>query len=84
MHRVFQATMQRQAEPLAKAREEMAKVPPSLSDLDEQRGSTIMYGRWNRQFNVFGGTQNHVKGYHFEAKRDQHFGTIPPKEAKEP
>ena len=83
-HRAFHAAVMKQVEPLAKTREGLAKVPPSLpdSDFDNQPAAAAIYGDGNRQFNAFGGTQNNVDGNFFEAKGDQHFGTIPPKETK--
>ncbi|KAF4333419.1 n-terminal acetyltransferase A auxiliary subunit [Fusarium beomiforme] len=75
-HRAFEAVTQKQVEPLAMARKELAKVLPSLpdTDLDEQPGSAIQYGDGNRQYNSFGlGTQKNVDGNYFEAKGDQNF-----------
>ncbi|KAK4031371.1 hypothetical protein C8A01DRAFT_21391 [Parachaetomium inaequale] len=83
-HHVFQAVMQKQVEPLEKARHELANVSPSLSesDLDEQAGTASQHGDGNRQFNNFGtGTQKNVDGSYFEAKGDQNFGMVPPKES---
>lgn len=83
-HNVFPAEIQKQVEPLAKAREELAKVSPSLgdSDLTEQSGAANQYGDNNRQYNLFSeGTQKVADGHYFEAKGDQNFGIIPAKES---
>jgi N-terminal domain on NACHT_NTPase and P-loop NTPases len=83
-HHVFQPVMQKQVEPLNKARQELENVPPSLSDsdFDEQPGTANQYGDGNRQFNNFGaGMMKNVDGHYFEAKGDQNFGMIPPKES---
>lgn len=82
-HNMFPAEIQRQIEPLAKAREELAKVPPSLgdSDLTEQAGAANQYGDNNRQYNLFSeGTQKVADGHYFEAKGNQNFGIIPAKD----
>ncbi|KAK4466273.1 hypothetical protein QBC42DRAFT_259785 [Cladorrhinum samala] len=84
-HPVFQAAMQKQVEPLSKAREQLENVPPSLldSDLEEEQARTVSQsGNWNRQFNNFGtGVMKNVDGHYFEAKGDQNFGIIPPRES---
>ncbi|KAK3688933.1 hypothetical protein B0T22DRAFT_512886 [Podospora appendiculata] len=77
-HHMFQAVMQKQVEPLDKAKQELANVSPSLSesDLDEQPGTASQHGDRNQQFNNFGiGPQKNVDGNYFEAKGDQHFVT---------
>lgn len=52
------------------------------SSLAEQPGIFNQYGGNNRQFTLAGdGTQKNAEGHFFEAKGDQHFGMIPPKEA---
>lgn len=77
--------MQKQVELLKSAKQELANVPPSLSDsdLDEQPGTAYQYGSGNRQFNQSGaGTQKNAGGNYFEASGgDQNFGMIPPKES---
>lgn len=81
-HNIFPAEIQRQVQPLAEAREELAKVSPSLadSDLAEQPGAANQYGDHNRQYNLFGeGTQKMADGHYFEAKGNQNFGIIPAK-----
>lgn len=83
-HQVLQAATQKQVEPLATAREELAKVPPSLpdSDFDSEPGTASQYSDRNRQYNLFrSGTMKNVDGHYFEAKGNQHFSTIPPKES---
>ncbi|KAA8642377.1 hypothetical protein EYZ11_009966 [Aspergillus tanneri] len=85
-HHIFPAEMQRQVEPLADAREELAKVSPSLadSDLAEQPGAANQYGDNSRQYNLFGeGTQKIADGHYFEAHGHQNFGMVPPKESVE-
>lgn len=82
-HHIFLAEMQMQVEPLADAREELAKVSPSLADTDlaEQPGAASQYGDNNRQYNLFGeGTQKIADGHYFEAQGNQNFGMVPPKE----
>ncbi|KAK4097473.1 hypothetical protein N658DRAFT_500366 [Parathielavia hyrcaniae] len=84
-HQMFQEAMQNRVGPLDKARQELANVSPSLSesDLDEQPGTAIQNGDGNRQFNNFGpGTQKNVDGNYFEAKGDQHLGTVPSKKSR--
>ncbi|OGE46779.1 hypothetical protein PENARI_c112G04431 [Penicillium arizonense] len=50
----------------------------------EQPGIANQYGDNNRQYTLVGdGTQKNAEGHLFEAKGDQHFGMIPPKEAAE-
>lgn len=86
LHKIFLAEMQRQIEPLAKAREELAGISPSLadSDLTEQPRAASQYGNNNRQYNLFGeGTQKVADGHYFEAKGNQNFGMIPGKESVE-
>ncbi|KAJ4287136.1 hypothetical protein N0V88_007758 [Collariella sp. IMI 366227] len=83
-HQEFQAVTQNRVGPLEKARQELAKVSPSLSesDLDEQPGTATQHGDGNRQFNNFGtGTQKNVDGNYFEAKGSQNFGMVPSKES---
>lgn len=83
-HKMFLAEMQRQVEPLTEAREELAKVSPSLADPDlaDQPKAASQYGDNNRQYNLFGkGTQKVAVGHYFEAKRDQNFGMIPSRES---
>lgn len=85
-HSIFPAETQRQVQPLAKAREELAMVSPSLadSDLADQPGAANQYGDNNRQYNLFGeGTQKMVDGHYFEAKGNQNFGIMPAKESVE-
>lgn len=85
-HKIFPTEVQRQVEPLAKAREELAKVSPSLgdSDLTEKAGTANQYGDSNRQYNLFSeGTLKVADGHYFEAKGDQNFGIIPAKESAE-
>ncbi|KFZ19687.1 hypothetical protein V502_03498 [Pseudogymnoascus sp. VKM F-4520 (FW-2644)] len=81
-HEAFQDGMQKEVNMLAKAREELAELPPSLleSDFDEQPRAATMYGDNNRQYNASGSAmQKNVGGNYFEAKGDQNFGTIPSK-----
>jgi hypothetical protein len=85
-HHMFPAEIQLQAEPLADAREELAKASPSLadSDLAEQPNSANQYGDNNRQYNLFGdGTQKIADGHYFEAQGNQNFGMMPHKESAE-
>jgi hypothetical protein len=69
---------------LEKAKEELAKVEPSLPDsmFEGVAGTAINYGR--DQMNSFGGTLTKVDGNNYQAGRDQHFGTEPkrPKNTK--
>jgi hypothetical protein len=52
--------------------------------LVEKPGIANQYGNNNRQYTLVGdGTQKIAEGHLFEAKGDQHFGMIPPKEAAE-
>lgn len=84
-HNMFPAEMQRQVEPLAKARGELSEVSPSLadSDLADQPRAPNQYGDDNHQYNLFGsGIQKVAYGHYFEAKGDQNFGMIPSKETK--
>ena len=58
--------------------------PPqsSNSDFEEQPSSANQSGDGNRQFNNFGtGIMKNVDGHYFEAKGDQNFGMIPPRES---
>ncbi|SPO01800.1 uncharacterized protein DNG_04473 [Cephalotrichum gorgonifer] len=77
-HHVFVSVLQEQVESLTKAREELAKTPPSLpdSDFEEQLGAAIMYGDGNQQFNAFGGPQTNVSGHYFASRGAQNFGEI--------
>jgi hypothetical protein len=80
-NRLFLGEMQRQIEPLAKAREELAQVPSSLAeaDLADQPTAANQYGANSRQYNVFGGgTQKIAEGHYFEAHGNQTFGLVPP------
>lgn len=82
-NRVFLGEMQRQIEPLTKAREELAGVSCSLteSDVADQPRAANQYGANSRQYNLFGGgTQKITEGHYFEAHGNQNFGTIPPHE----
>ena len=84
-HDMFLAEMQRQVEPLAKARGELSEVSPSLadSDLADQPRAPNQYGDDNHQYNLFSsGIQKVAYGHYFEAKGDQNFGMIPSKETK--
>ena len=51
--------MQKQIEPLAKARGELAKVAPSLSgsELNKQPGATIQYDEMNCKYNTLAGAR---------------------------
>ncbi|OJJ52100.1 hypothetical protein ASPSYDRAFT_52505 [Aspergillus sydowii CBS 593.65] len=83
-NRVFLGEMQRQIEPLAKAREELAEVSCSLteSDLADQPKAANQYGAKSRQYNLFGGgTQKITEGHYFEAHGNQTFGIVPPTES---
>ncbi|RYO85585.1 hypothetical protein DL764_009145 [Monosporascus ibericus] len=68
-HHVFQAAMQQQVELLDKAKQELANVPPSLSDsdFDEQSGTANQFGDGNRMFNNFGGSQKNIEGGNYES-----------------
>ncbi|XP_014559425.1 hypothetical protein COCVIDRAFT_92155 [Bipolaris victoriae FI3] len=78
-HSVFRAATQKRVEEVERARQELAEVPPSLSDsdFDERPDTANQYGDGNRQYNAFGGIQKDVDGSYFEAGRDQNFGTMP-------
>ena len=83
-NKVFLGEMQRQIEPLSKAREELAEVSSSLaeSDLAGQSTAASQYGANSRQYNLFGGgTQKIAEGHYFEAHGNQNFGIIPPAES---
>ncbi|KAJ6091638.1 hypothetical protein N7467_003607 [Penicillium canescens] len=83
-HNIFLAEMKRQVEPLAKAREELAEVSPSLADsnMADQSGAANQYGDNNRQYNLFGnGTQKVANGHYFEAMGDQNFDICPAEES---
>jgi hypothetical protein len=85
-HRVFPAEVQKHVGPLKEAKEELAKVSPSLadSDLDEQPGAANQYGNNNHQYNNFGnGNLKKVDGNNYESKGDMNFGMIPPKKSAE-
>lgn len=71
-HHAFQDTMQRQVEPLQIARDDLAKVTPSIPDeeINDNAGSAIQFGDKNRQYNSFGGTQKIFDGDSYEAGRD--------------
>ena len=76
----FQGGMEKEINMLAKAREELAELPPSLpeSDFDEQPRAATMYGDNNRQYNASGSAmEKNIGGSYFEAKGVQNFGTIP-------
>ncbi|KAJ5325120.1 uncharacterized protein N7506_008222 [Penicillium brevicompactum] len=78
--------MERQVKPLAKAREELAEVSPSLggSNLTDQPGTANQYGDNNRLYSLLGnGTQKIANGHFFEAGGNQNFGVIPPEESIE-
>lgn len=81
-NKVFLEEMHRQIEPLAKAREELAEVSPSLadSDLANRPRAANQYGANSRQYNLFGGgIQRTAEGHYFEAHGSQNFGTVPSK-----
>ncbi|KAK5994095.1 hypothetical protein PT974_07535 [Cladobotryum mycophilum] len=67
--RVFKAATQAQIEALARDRDELAKVPPSLpeSEYEEPRGSVSLVGDHNHQNNNFGGNQKNVNGNTYES-----------------
>ena len=47
----------------------------------DQPGAAVQHGENARQYNHFGeGTQKITDGHYFEAKGDQNFGMIPPKD----
>ncbi|KAJ5259217.1 hypothetical protein N7478_012198 [Penicillium angulare] len=78
--RVFLGEMQRQIEPLSKAREELVQVSSSLAESDLAGRSTpaSQYGANSHQYNLFGaGTQKITQGHYFEAHGNQNFGVIP-------
>lgn len=82
-HCVFQAVMQMQVERLKSAKQELANVPPSLSDsdLEEQPGTANQYGS-GRQYNTFGGPQKNIEGGNYKTGGGaMYIGTIPPKES---
>lgn len=60
-----------------------ANQPRTHSALDGQPGSANQSGENSRQYNSFGGTEKIVDGNYYEAKGDQHFGTVPPEESTE-
>lgn len=79
---VFRDVMQQQVELLKSAKQELANVPPSLSDsdLNEQPGTAYQYGS-GRQYNSFGGSQKNVEGGNYETGGGpMSFGMVPPKE----
>lgn len=83
-NKVFLGEMQRQIEPLARAREELAEVSSSLSesDLADQPTAVNQYGANSRQYNLFGGgNQKIAAGHYFEAHGNQNFGMIPSMES---
>ncbi|KAJ5998859.1 hypothetical protein N7451_006669 [Penicillium sp. IBT 35674x] len=85
-HKAFLGEMHNQISLLAKGREHLAGVCPSLadSDLADQPGTANQYGENSRQYNLFGeGTQRIADGHYFEAKGNQNFGIIPSKEVLE-
>jgi hypothetical protein len=85
-HSLFPTEIQRQVDALAKAREELVKVPPSLanSDLNERAGAANQYGNNNQQYNNPGnGNLKKVDGNNYEAYRDINIGMIPPKKPAE-
>ncbi|KAJ5474073.1 hypothetical protein N7475_003639 [Penicillium sp. IBT 31633x] len=85
-HKAFLGEMHNQINFLAKGREDLAGVCPSLADLDlaDQPGAANQYGENSRQYNLFGeGTQRIADGHYFEAKGNQNFGILPSKETVE-
>jgi hypothetical protein len=85
-HKAFLGEMHNQINLLAKGREDLAGVCPSLadSDLADLPGAANQYGENSRQYNLFGeGTQRIADGHYFEAKGNQNFGILPPKETVE-
>lgn len=85
-HHIFPAEIQMQIEPLADARKELAKAPPSLADsnLAEQPSTANQYGDNNRQYNLFGqGTLKIADGHYFEVQGNPNFSMMPPKESIE-
>lgn len=85
-HKAFLGEMHNQISLLAKGREDLAGVCPSLadSDLADLPGAANQYGENSRQYNLFGeGTQRIADGHYFEAKGNQNFGILPPKETVE-
>ena len=47
----------------------------------DRLGTASQHGENSRQYNLFGnGTQKVADGHYFEAKGDQNFGMIPPKD----
>ncbi|KAJ6136983.1 hypothetical protein N7497_012235 [Penicillium chrysogenum] len=83
-NRVFLGEMQKQIEPLTKAREELAEVSCSLaeSDVAHRPRAANQYGANSRQYNLFGGgTQKITEGHYFEAHGNQNFGIVPPTES---
>lgn len=81
-YQTFQTAIGSQKGDLEKAREELAKVEPSLPDttFETKPGSAINYGK--DQNNNFGGTFNKVDGEQYNAQRDQNFGMRPKKAKK--
>ncbi|KAJ5267409.1 hypothetical protein N7478_010217 [Penicillium angulare] len=85
-HKAFLGEMHGHIHLLAKGREVLAGVCPSLSDSDlaEQPGAANQYGENSRQYNLFGeGTQRIADGHYFEANGNQNFGILPSKETVE-
>ncbi|KAI2701377.1 hypothetical protein DTO013E5_9803 [Penicillium roqueforti] len=85
-HKAFLGEMHNQINLLAKAREYLAGICPSLadSDLADQPRAANQYGENSRQYNLFGeGTQRIADGHYFEAKGNQNFGIFPSKESVE-
>lgn len=80
VHHISPVEVQAQVKLLGNAREELAKVSPSLADseLVELPGTASQHGDYSRQYNLFGeGTQKIVDGHFFEAHGNQNFGMIP-------
>jgi len=76
-HRVFQGKMKDEVDQLEKAREDLAKVPPSLpsSTLDKKPGAASQYGDNNRQYNHFGkGDMKNIQGHSFQSNGAMNFG----------
>jgi hypothetical protein len=81
-YHAFETAIGNQAAALEKAREEIAKVEPSVPDsvFEAKSGTAINHGK--DQYNSFGGTLNKFDGDQFNAERDINFGTRPKKSKK--
>ncbi|KAL2823016.1 hypothetical protein BJX63DRAFT_376077 [Aspergillus granulosus] len=79
-HNLFQAATQKRVEEVEKARQELEKVPPSLSDSDfDEEPSSVKQTAGRDIYNFSGGsTLEKTDGNNYKAQGNMYIGTVSP------